>query len=200
MRFKYCDDGLFLRCRTATHHLRRVCTRSLTVSCWGVQAQWFAEVGAGLIDGNLAAAQVQFVTIGTYQLGEALEVHSPGRLRSAHLRYRHPAAVPLLRAQGCRGDGDILKGHTFRNLFPPRLPRVPHHNDGFIEFPAGRALSEAKSRCPQDEECASGRAPADEARPKWARGGTGCTAQVHEAAKCGAGAMEAHRRVVRREA
>ena len=91
----------------------------------GLQAQAFAEAGAAHIAGDLAAAQVQFVAIGAYQLGEALKAH---RRWSARGRYSCVTAIlepgRLREPRDPLEAGHVLEDGALRSLFPAGLPRV----------------------------------------------------------------------------
>src|SRR5690606_18026411 len=88
-------------------------------------ARELAQQGAALVAGDPQRAEVQFVAIGAYQLGEALKAH-------AHLaRLGHTSCVTLVLEPGrLRMPRDEIEAAfvagdaELRELFPRGLPRV----------------------------------------------------------------------------
>jgi phosphoketolase len=90
-----------------------------------VQAQAFFEAGAGHIAGDPSVAQMQFVTVGADQLGQALAAH---RRLSASGRSSCVTAIlepgRLRQPRDAIEAGHVLQDPVFRKLFPTGLPRV----------------------------------------------------------------------------
>ena len=122
---------------TAVTALRAVCGCRGQIACMvtpervlpnlldGVQAQAFAEAGAGHIAGDPGAAQVQFVAIGADQLDEALRAHRRLIARGGSSCVTAVLEPGRLREPRDAVEADYVLGElVLRRLFPMGLPRV----------------------------------------------------------------------------